>query len=280
MQDLATFASNAMSDAFREAAAQSLKNGWKGIMEQFFPSLNDPLKLAIDQNTAAVQANTNSRGGTVTPTGTTGTMVGDTALEDVANKQEDAAKDSTNAGKTFLKASDTMFLAGAAMMAFQGKWEQVAFMFLGQLMTTLITYAASGGQSGGGILGSLATAAMSFFDKGGVMTEYGPLQLNKYAGGGVATGPQLALYGEGSRNEAYVPLPDNRSIPVTLNGNGGSNVSIGDTTINVTVDSSGNADTSVEGNAQMAKMLGQAIKKTVHEEFINQARPGGILYGR
>lgn len=40
----------------------------------------------------------------------------------------------------------------------------------------------------------------------------------KFAMGGVATGPTLALFGEGRNREAFVPLPDNRSIPVTLNG--------------------------------------------------------------
>lgn len=283
MQDLANFASTAMSDAFRDAAAQSLKNGWKGIMEQFFPSLNDPLKLAIEQNTAAIQANTGTRSSSVS---TTGTTIGDVALEDAANKQGEAAKETSNAGKTFLKASDTMFLAGAAMMAFQGKWEQVAFMFLAQLATTLTTYAVTNGASGGGIWESLFKAGASLFGSttasanGNIMSPYGPLKLNKYSTGGIATSPQLSVFGEGSRNEAYVPLPDNRTIPVTLSGNTGGQVNIGDTTINVSVDSSGNSQTSVEGNAQMAKMLGQAIKKTVHEEFINQARPGGILYGR
>ena len=53
---------------------------------------------------------------------------------------------------------------------------------------------------------------------GGIMTSKGTAQLRKYASGGVATGPQLALYGEGSMNEAYVPLPDGRSIPVSMKG--------------------------------------------------------------
>lgn len=39
-----------------------------------------------------------------------------------------------------------------------------------------------------------------------------------YARGGIATSPQLAVFGEGSKNEAFVPLPDNRSIPVTFTG--------------------------------------------------------------
>ena len=42
--------------------------------------------------------------------------------------------------------------------------------------------------------------------------------------GGVATRPVIA--GEGQHNEAIVPLPDGRSIPVILNGKGGSNQTI------------------------------------------------------
>lgn len=54
------------------------------------------------------------------------------------------------------------------------------------------------------------------FADGGIMSGAGPLPLKKYATGGVANSPQLALYGEGSMNEAIVPLPDGRSIPVTI----------------------------------------------------------------
>lgn len=101
-----------------------------------------------------------------------------------------------------------------------------------------------GGSSGGGILGSILgslggsigggwtfnpvmSAASSFssmpflpFAKGGVMTSSGPVPLKAYAGGGVANSPQMALFGEGSKPEAYVPLPDGRSIPVKMEGGG------------------------------------------------------------
>lgn len=63
-------------------------------------------------------------------------------------------------------------------------------------------------------------AGMFGFASGGVMTSAGPLPLRAYASGGVANSPQLALYGEGSRPEAYVPLPDGRTIPVTMKGAG------------------------------------------------------------
>ena len=62
--------------------------------------------------------------------------------------------------------------------------------------------------------------ALSFpttgFANGGIMSPSGPLPLKAYSRGGVASTPQVALFGEGSMNEAYVPLPDGRRIPVAL----------------------------------------------------------------
>lgn len=57
--------------------------------------------------------------------------------------------------------------------------------------------------------------AINFAD-GGVMTVGGALDLHRYAGGGIARQPQLALFGEGRLPEAFVPLPDGRTIPVTV----------------------------------------------------------------
>jgi hypothetical protein len=67
-----------------------------------------------------------------------------------------------------------------------------------------------------GFFGSLLGFLGNFFADGGIMTGRGPLALHRYAWGGIANAPQLAMYGEGSTPEAYVPLPDGRSIPVTM----------------------------------------------------------------
>lgn len=83
-----------------------------------------------------------------------------------------------------------------------------------------------GGAGFGSLLGSLGSFIGSFFAKGGVMTEFGPLQLRKYAMGGIANTPQMAIYGEGSRPEAYVPLPDGRSIPVTMQNGAAPQVTV------------------------------------------------------
>jgi lambda family phage tail tape measure protein len=106
------------------------------------------------------------------------------------------------------------------------------------------------------------------FAMGGIMTPSGPMKLKRYGTGGIAYGPQLAMYGEGSRPEAYVPLPDGRTIPVTMKG--GSE--IGNVVVNV--DASGS---SVEGNNGQANQLGKVIGAAVQAELIKQRRPGGLL---
>lgn len=61
-------------------------------------------------------------------------------------------------------------------------------------------------------------------EKGGVVQGNMGKPVQAFASGGVTNGPTLALFGEGRNREAFVPLPDNRSIPVTLSGNTGGQV--------------------------------------------------------
>jgi tape measure domain-containing protein len=116
--------------------------------------------------------------------------------------------------------------------------------------------------------GSFGGSFLPSFAMGGIMTPNGPLKLKRYASGGIAYGPQLAMYGEGSRPEAYVPLPDGRTIPVTMKG--GSEMG----SVVVNVDASGS---SVEGNNGQANQLGKVIGAAVQAELIKQRRPGGLL---
>lgn len=80
--------------------------------------------------------------------------------------------------------------------------------------------------SGGIFSGLLGAASGSFlgglfgFANGGVMSPNGPMRLQSFAGGGVASSPTLAMFGEGGGSEAFVPLPDGRRIPVNLQGGG------------------------------------------------------------
>ncbi|HVJ44713.1 MAG TPA: phage tail length tape measure family protein [Dongiaceae bacterium] len=73
----------------------------------------------------------------------------------------------------------------------------------------------SGAGDSGGWLSGIGSWIGSFFADGGVMTSRGRLPLRAYSTGGVTSTPQLAMFGEGSTPEAYVPVPSGR-IPVEI----------------------------------------------------------------
>ena len=68
-------------------------------------------------------------------------------------------------------------------------------------LDTLSAVLPGGGSSGGGFFDGIGDFIGGFFADGGIVNQ-----------------PTLAMAGEGPTNEAFVPLPDNRSIPVELNG--------------------------------------------------------------
>lgn len=117
------------------------------------------------------------------------------------------------------------------------------------------------------ILGPLANALGGAIDitpnaNGGVMTESGPMPLRAYSTGGIARTPQLALFGEGSMPEAYVPLPDGRSIPVSMKGGGGGNVQV------VVNNNSGqqvqtNESTDGRGNRRVEVTIGDLVAQEI-----------------
>jgi len=118
----------------------------------------------------------------------------------------------------------------------------------------------------GGIIGSFFGFANGGIAKGG---------FRAFANGGTVNQPTLGLVGEGKYNEAVVPLPDGKSIPV-MGGTGGN---VNNVTVNVTVDSDGNAKAGVEqmDSNQQGKELGHLISQVVQEQIMLQQRPGGLL---
>jgi hypothetical protein len=96
------------------------------------------------------------------------------------------------------------------------------------------------------------------YAKGGVHqgTMLGSIPVNAYANGGIATSPQLALFGEGRGAEAFVPLPDGRSIPVTMSGGGGG----ANVTINLNAIDSKSGVEFLEANA---KAIGDTISSQI-----------------
>lgn len=91
------------------------------------------------------------------------------------------------------------------------------------------------------------------------------------ATGGIVDKPTLAYIGEGRFNEAVVPLPDGRRIPVEMKGKNG-----GDVAVNVTVNAQ-TGETETKGNDDKMARLGQVISASVRAEILNQKRAGGLL---
>ncbi len=134
------------------------------------------------------------------------------------------------------------------------------------------TTVAGGAGDAGGV--STIGSAPVYSAKGNVMTSDGPMRLRKYAAGGIARSPQVSVFGEGSMPEAYVPLPDGRSIPVSVQGGsaGGGDINL---SVHVNVESgqtSSQGDQTAQGSG-LAKLVTNVVKT----ELINQKRPGGLL---
>lgn len=158
-------------------------------------------------------------------------------LEDNMREAQRHADDFAN---SFSSAFDELIFAGGKLSdVLKGLLKDLVRMALHKAILGPI--AASLGGSVAGLFG---------FAKGGVMTGGGPAPLRSYAGGGIASSPQVALFGEGTRPEAFVPLPDGRNIPVKLEGGGG-----------------GRGNTVIEQNI----LFTTDVKNSVRAEVINMA---------
>jgi len=136
-----------------------------------------------------------------------------------------------------------------------------------------------GGSGAGGAAGSIFDAASEFdweglfqFANGGIMSSAGSLPLKMYAGGGIANSPQMAVFGEGRMNEAYVPLPDGRSIPVTMKsteqGSSGP--------LNVTIENHGGSDVSVKRQKNaLGKEELRIFVRAAKQEILDDIYSGG-----
>lgn len=132
----------------------------------------------------------------------------------------------------------------------------------------------------GGMFGSAAPAALpsmgapipdfnflqpTYSANGNIMSEFGPLPLKKYATGGIAKSPQLSIFGEGSMNEAYVPLPDGRTIPVTMKGTGGGIESVQVNIVNQSGQPMAAAQKDVRGSFDGKRMVLDIVMEAVSQ---------------
>lgn len=135
-----------------------------------------------------------------------------TARLDLTGEKIDKTKTAAEElGLSFASAFEDAVVSGKELsVVLQGLAQDILRMALRKTVTEpLANYIGAG------------LGAIFGFADGGIMSASGPMPLRKYAGGGVASSPQLAMFGEGAMNEAFVPLPDGRNIPVVMRGSGG-----------------------------------------------------------
>jgi hypothetical protein len=146
-------------------------------------------------------------------------LYGEAASAMLGNLSGDVVKvegDFDKLGATFASSLEDAIVNGNGLRSvIQGLGQDILRITVRKTITEPIGNALTGAFSG------FSLSKLFGFADGGVMTGAGPLPLRRYASGGVASSPQLAMYGEGSVPEAFVPLPDGRRIPVQMRGGGG-----------------------------------------------------------
>lgn len=149
-----------------------------------------------------------------------------------------------------------------------------------EMASNIMLHAMTGGAStASSIITGVVSAALGAFtssnDGSTPSKRYGGIVSNgrNYSAGGVARGPQKGYPAILHGTEAVVPLPNNKSIPVDLQGAGQQN----NVVVNVSMDSSGQGNTEAQAEGTDSKRLGILIAGAVQKELHNQKRVGGIL---
>ncbi len=184
------------------------------------------------------------------------------ALTKAFQGAEDALVEFTTTGKLSFSSFATSILSDLARMAIRQN-------IMGPLSSLL------GGLFGGGGYGVSGSPTPIMSANGNIVSSAGARSLRKYAGGGIANSPQISIFGEGDTPEAYVPLPDGRTIPVTLSG-GGRSGGMGNVYVNVDMNGQG----AVQADTGTGKELGLMIGGMIKSKLIDEMRPGGLLAQR
>ncbi|WP_172332602.1 tape measure protein [Mangrovicoccus sp. HB161399] len=222
-----------------------------------------------------------------------------TALNTVADGGDKASKGVKKLDDATKKLGDTSEAAGAqlantfAQAALQARnledgIKQVLVQLL-QMNGVDAFKALFSGSGWGGFFGTLFTGATATptavptvaSANGNIMTGRGPVRLNRYAAGGIARTPQLSLFGEGSMPEAYVPLPDGRTIPVTLRmpglpGNPSSGQASGGISVQITNQIEAPAGTSDADLAALERRMA-AIGRAQADALVARLKREGAL---
>ena len=117
-------------------------------------------------------------------------------------------------------------------------------------------------------MAEFATSVADAFGRyGGVMSHAG----RSFSQGGVADGPNSGYNATLHGTEAVVPLGNDRSIPVKLDGAAGTN----NVNVTVNVDQNGGSETLMTGDG--ARELGKTIAAIAQDTIAKEQRAGGLL---
>jgi tape measure domain-containing protein len=164
------------------------------------------------------------------------------------------------------------FFANVGKSFLQMATQIIAKLIVIQLLKTAIGLFGGGGMPDGVGLGDGVNGKVANNLTGQKFGTLGPnFGIPQLAKGGIVTGPTTALIGEGGMNEAVVPLPNGKAIPVDMRGASGGNVN-SNVTVNVTNDGS-SSDSDPNGPAKLGKAIDTAVRKVIMDE----RRSGGLL---
>ena len=128
--------------------------------------------------------------------------------------------------------------------------------------------ATAAGGTGGGLGGVFGTIISALFASGGIATG----GFRAFADGGTVNRPTLGMVGEGKYNEAIVPLPSGKAIPVEMIKNSSSQ----NNSVSVNIDMA-SGETKTNASEENLARFGNAISEIVQRELVDQSRPGGLL---
>lgn len=180
-------------------------------------------------------------------------------LQGTMSLQEGLGQAFTNIGAMFADMVAQMLVKYAMMQIFKG--------IFGFSDGGVVNASGGGGTpSGGG--GSPLAGVIGLTAANGAVWQGG---FTPFATGGVVNGPTLGLVGEGRFNEAIVPLPNGKSIPVEMNGSAGSNIA---TNITVNVN---NGQVSSQSSGKQGNNLARNLEGAVKQVIMREMQPGGLI---
>jgi hypothetical protein len=165
-------------------------------------------KAALDENMAAIDETTQRLKAALGP-----------ALTGAITSYMDITKQTTISMSNFNDAIKNVNIATGITDPNEKTTMDAVKHILGEAFTWGTTGAVAGAVASPYVAGAGAVPGSIMGGVGGAVKGAVDVYQGNYAAGGIVHRPEIALIGEGSNSEAVVPLPDNKSIPVTMTGN-------------------------------------------------------------